>query len=1273
MQGLAGRRVTSVSLGDHHSACVTSDGELFTWGWGKHGLLGHGDETNVREPRPVSALAGTRVASVKCGWSHTLALTADGEVLAWGWNLNGQLGVGSIPEPPSAPAGSTPERAAQQQQQQWVSSPVPVRVEGLEGVRVSQISAGSYHCALVTGDGKVMTWGWGKGGRLGHGDNVSQSIPTVVQALVEANVRVVSVSCGDAHTVVVASDGAVYGWGDSSCGQLGPRLGPDRSPALPVRLADPVPRGAALPIALAGGTFTVIAPGAGSAPPRSATPVQQGSSPRRSSSSSQQQQQHQQQQIQYPPPLPLPAAAAASSSSPRSSPRAPEHAAVAPVGDPRGDRAFYERELRALEARLGAAPAELERRLAEAEAVRAQAIAETQAFRSILRKHEDKALASQAAHEAELASARSTIDALVREKAEAVERAERALQQQQRLQPLPEVEEVASRLAAKNRSLTSEVEDLRATNEAQKVEISSLRAQLAVKPVDDPARLLVTVNSIFEKRVQALAAALDLPLLQPAPTPSKVVSAASSSSSASSTSQSLLPVPQQREVEELTEKLLRLGSMSENALVQMQELISAARRRALQPPATPIAQSTPTRGPGTPWGPASAVTLHAPAPQAPAAPAPPAQTPVSVVGVPVAQHQMVVEDLRQANERVQALQDALTLSKRNEEDALAFISLTQKTLQLDESPSKAGSGPDDPREAIAQLRRKFLQGRPGRIIISSSSSSPVVTSVSSSGKENADLRAEVSALRAELNFAVSQRAKAEGRVRSLEEEIKRRPLHAAPASSSTTVISTTPASALVQASAAAPRYVMHTPALTSSSSSAATAAASGGVVLRGDASFELSRALRDLAAAKDQVEALRARLAASEQARHVELGRAQRIIAFQRARLGERSMQYDMPESTDRLAAQLSAHEAAYALDPDVEWGHSAGLEPVAPLRQARNEASYLQHLRTMREGMERSLRDTVKELASLQGSLPPAREDNEAQTVRGLRQRLRRALFERDLLEAELDQMRRFDAAAEGSLATAAGEAPGVRAVYHRRLGAAVSLAKRLHGDLSRALDRATRAEALVAHQADSIRTLTAAASSNSREAIEERDRIYRACRQALEEARDDQRKVQGELAAIFDEAVRQGEDVSRMITVMTSVVGNAEAVQRGAIERMAESLAEDAALTDPRSVVADEIMALQTEVRARSSRGNAEYEGPLRTALRGLRRCEAEVYALAAVVSQRNQAITTLHAKMDRDRDAFEEDLGILRAALNDARRERESLVDHLQRKNDIIQGIV
>ena len=96
IEALKSKRVRDISCGSSHSAAITSSGELFTWGCGEYGRLGHGDNVTQWRPKQVKHLSDHRVVQVACGSrdAQTLALTDDGMVFSWGDGDFGKLGRG---------------------------------------------------------------------------------------------------------------------------------------------------------------------------------------------------------------------------------------------------------------------------------------------------------------------------------------------------------------------------------------------------------------------------------------------------------------------------------------------------------------------------------------------------------------------------------------------------------------------------------------------------------------------------------------------------------------------------------------------------------------------------------------------------------------------------------------------------------------------------------------------------------------------------------------------------------------------------------------------------------------------------------------------------------------------------------------------------------------------------------------------------------------------------------------------------------------------------
>jgi len=196
VEALASQHVVAVSAGSYHNLALTADGSVWSWGDGDYGKLGHGNRQNQLLPKMTEALAGRRVVTVSAGGEHSLALTADGAVWSWGCGAWGELGHGD-------------------QQLQLL----PKKVEALAGQRVNAVSAGTGHSIAITAGGAVWSWGEGAGGQLGHGDAQNQLLPKKIEAF--ADQRVVAVSAGGSHSLALTADGSVWGWGFGLHGQLG--------------------------------------------------------------------------------------------------------------------------------------------------------------------------------------------------------------------------------------------------------------------------------------------------------------------------------------------------------------------------------------------------------------------------------------------------------------------------------------------------------------------------------------------------------------------------------------------------------------------------------------------------------------------------------------------------------------------------------------------------------------------------------------------------------------------------------------------------------------------------------------------------------------------------------------------------------------------------------------------------------------------------------------------------------------------------------------------
>ena len=87
---------TDLSSGDSHSCGVLSRSEIYCWGGGEFGQIGDGSRADRYIPARVVIEGNSQFVSIKSGDFHNCALTSEGEVWCWGWNGYGQIGNGGF-------------------------------------------------------------------------------------------------------------------------------------------------------------------------------------------------------------------------------------------------------------------------------------------------------------------------------------------------------------------------------------------------------------------------------------------------------------------------------------------------------------------------------------------------------------------------------------------------------------------------------------------------------------------------------------------------------------------------------------------------------------------------------------------------------------------------------------------------------------------------------------------------------------------------------------------------------------------------------------------------------------------------------------------------------------------------------------------------------------------------------------------------------------------------------------------------------------------------
>jgi alpha-tubulin suppressor-like RCC1 family protein len=179
-------------------------GTAVGWGFDNAGQVGNGGTVTtgcecVELPAAVGGLS--EVTQISGGYEHTLALRANGTVMAWGSNEMGQLGIGNNTD-----------------------SPIPVQVNGI--ANAVQVAAGVESSAALLANGTVMAWGRNDHAELGQGSATGPqecggTACAVNPMPVPGVANAIAIGANFEGTVALLADGTLLYWGNDRWGEAG--------------------------------------------------------------------------------------------------------------------------------------------------------------------------------------------------------------------------------------------------------------------------------------------------------------------------------------------------------------------------------------------------------------------------------------------------------------------------------------------------------------------------------------------------------------------------------------------------------------------------------------------------------------------------------------------------------------------------------------------------------------------------------------------------------------------------------------------------------------------------------------------------------------------------------------------------------------------------------------------------------------------------------------------------------------------------------------------
>lgn len=198
--------ICRLACGNNHSIVLTTTGEVYSWGCNQYGQLGLGDKLNYynHTPQLITLLLNKQIISIKCGSDFNVVKSSDNTIYIWGRNNCGQLGLGDT-----------------------LNRYEPMKLiipEKFNNSSIYSFSCGNYFTMYFDTEGVVYSCGLNNEGQCGiKPDFKNNNLNYLLKLNRVYNIpgKVVQISCGENHTLVLTNDNKLFSWGSCEYGQLG--------------------------------------------------------------------------------------------------------------------------------------------------------------------------------------------------------------------------------------------------------------------------------------------------------------------------------------------------------------------------------------------------------------------------------------------------------------------------------------------------------------------------------------------------------------------------------------------------------------------------------------------------------------------------------------------------------------------------------------------------------------------------------------------------------------------------------------------------------------------------------------------------------------------------------------------------------------------------------------------------------------------------------------------------------------------------------------------
>jgi alpha-tubulin suppressor-like RCC1 family protein len=196
----SGKTPIQIACGGFYTVVLMSDGTIYACGRNLFGQFGNNNTINSNILVSMTSIPSNKIPiQISCGLEHTIVLMSDGSIYSCGYNNVGQLGTGNNNSSANLISMSS-----------IPNDKIPI-----------QIDCGIQHTIVLMSDRTIYTCGANDVGQLGIGNNNNSNVLISIDATNISGKIPIQVACGDYHTIVLMTDGSIYGSGYNSAGQIG--------------------------------------------------------------------------------------------------------------------------------------------------------------------------------------------------------------------------------------------------------------------------------------------------------------------------------------------------------------------------------------------------------------------------------------------------------------------------------------------------------------------------------------------------------------------------------------------------------------------------------------------------------------------------------------------------------------------------------------------------------------------------------------------------------------------------------------------------------------------------------------------------------------------------------------------------------------------------------------------------------------------------------------------------------------------------------------------